>query len=166
MMQTLLLLLTAIILLACSTTKIASPTVVPTYDTIKSGDSIEYYETDFEARQKNYFELLQGSWVIDTMQRQARVVAEPLQNVTIQFNSDTTFSGQAPCNNIRGAYRLKGTSIKFLNVSGTKMACNNLEQETAFLSLLQQTVSAYSVTQNSLLLRDGASNVVFSARRQ
>ena len=128
-------------------------------------DSIEFYETDFEARQKNYRELLIGTWEIDSMHRQARMDVDFLTNVSITF-SDSTFTGSGGCNRISGKYTLKGTSIKFSNILSTKMACDRLEQETAFLQLLQSTVSAYTVTQNVLWLRDGSSNIVFHARKK
>lgn len=128
-------------------------------------DSIEFYETDFEARQKNYRELLLGTWVIDSMHRQARMDVDFLTNVSITF-SDSTFTGSGGCNRISGKYTLKGTSIKFSDIISTKMACERLDQETAFLDLLQSTVSAYTVTQNVLWLRDGSSNIVFHARKK
>ena len=128
-------------------------------------DSIEFYETTFEARQKNYRELLMGTWVIDSMYRQARMNPDYLSNVSITF-SDSTFTGSGGCNRISGKYILKGTSIKFSDIISTKMACDRLEQETAFLQLLQSTVSAYTVTQNVLWLRDGSSNIVFHASKK
>ena len=129
-------------------------------------DSIEYYETEFEVRQKNYKELLVGSWQIDTMHRQSRLPGEALSGVYLNFNTDSTFNGKAGCNNVSGIYTLKGTSIRFSNIISTKMACDKLEQESAMLQLLQNTVSAYTVDTKSLLLRDGASNIVFYASKK
>ena len=129
-------------------------------------DSIEYYETEFEVRQKNYKDLLIGSWQIDTMHRQSRLPGELLSGVYLNFTSDSTFNGKAGCNQVSGKYTLKGTSIRFGNIISTKMACDKLEQESALLQLLQNTVSAYTVDNKTLLLRDGASNVVFYASRK
>lgn len=131
-------------------------------DTIK----VEYYEVEIGVNQKNYKEQLAGHWSIDTMHRQARAVPEALSNVTLNFDTDSTFSGNTGCNNVTGTFRLKGTSIKFLVVNSTKRACEHLEQEAALQRLLVQTVSAYTVEGNVLLLRDGSSNVVFRAHRQ
>ncbi len=135
-------------------------------DTTMIKDSIEFYETEFEARQKNYLDILVGSWTIDTMHRQVRLPGENLTDVYLTFNTNSTFSGNAGCNRISGKFVLKGTSIKFENIISTKMACPKLEEETAFLKLLQETVSAYTVTQSTLWLRDGASNIVFHASRR
>ncbi len=135
-------------------------------DTTIQKDSIVYYEVDIVANQKNYMDLLIGSWAIDTMRRQSRMEAEPLTGIFIKFNADSSFNGNAGCNQMSGKYILKGTSIKFSNIITTKMACDKLEQETAFLQLLQETVSAYSVDKSKLLLRDGSSNIVFNASRK
>jgi heat shock protein HslJ len=138
--------------------------VVKMDTTIK--DSIEYYNVEIEANQKNYLDVLKGSWSLTTMKRQARIDAENLDKVYLTFNPDMTFTGFAGCNNIRGTYILKGTGIKFENIVATKMACNKLEQETAFLKLLQETVSTYTVDNKRLLLRDGSSNIVFEGERK
>jgi heat shock protein HslJ len=45
------------------------------------------------------------------------------------------------------------------------MACTQLEQESSFLKLLEQTVSAYSVSEKKLFLRDGSSNIVFECEK-
>jgi heat shock protein HslJ len=135
-------------------------------DTVRIVDSIEYYEVEIDVNQKNYMSQLAGSWTIDTMRRQARAVPEALSNVTISFDTDSTFSGSTGCNKVTGAFRLKGTSIKFLTINSTKMACEHLEREAVLQSLLSQTVSAYTVTNDILLLRDGASNVVFRGHRK
>jgi heat shock protein HslJ len=129
-------------------------------------DSIEYYETEFDIRQKNYMHLLIGEWRIDTMRRQARMDPEILSNVHMNFKSDSTFTGKASCNHISGKYTIKGTGIRFNNIISTKMACDQLEQEYEFLRLLQETVSAYTVTNNRLLLRDNSSNIIFTGRRR
>jgi heat shock protein HslJ len=128
-------------------------------------DSIEFYETDYEVRQKNYLNLMLGSWTVKTMKRQAMIEEEPLTNVSLNFTADSSFTGNGGCNRLSGRYTLKGTSIKFSRIITTKMACANIEQESAFLKLLEETVSAYSVSKNELLLRDGSSNIIFKAVR-
>ena len=160
-----LMILQTILLVACTPQSKTQQTVLEKEEVSLAKDSIEYYETDFEARQKNYREWLIGTWTIDTMRRQSQLPAEILSNVFLRF-SDSTFSGNAGCNQIWGKYTLKGTSIIFSDVISTKMACPNLDQEYAFLNLLQQTVSAYTVTDRTLLLRDGASNIIFNGVRK
>jgi len=135
------------------------------YDTTIK-DSVEFYETEIGVNQKNYLAQLMGGWTVNTMRRQSQSEEEQLSDVYIMFTSDSTFNGKAGCNNMSGKYELKGTSIKFSNIITTKMACDKLEQETAFLALLQNTVSAYTVSDEQLLLRDGSSNIVFISTKR
>jgi heat shock protein HslJ len=109
---------------------------------------------------------LEGKWEVVSMQRQQKADKETLSNVYIEFRNDLSFGGNASCNNMSGVYTLKGTSVKFSNIISTKMACNNLDQENAFLQLLEDRVSAYTVDANKLLLRDGSSNIVFECIRK
>jgi heat shock protein HslJ len=154
-----------LLLVACSGSKKSNRTATPApADIVK--DSIEFYEVGVEVRQKNHLDLLLGSWHISSMRRQSRMEEDLLTDVYITFVNDSAFNGNGGCNRISGKYILKGTGIKFSQVVATKMACEQLEKETAFLQLLQETVSAYTVTADQLLLRDGAANVVFTANRR
>jgi heat shock protein HslJ len=152
---------------ACSAQKQpGKPYKIVRGDTTIQKDSIEYYEVDVLGKQKNYMDLLVGSWTIDTMHRQSRMEAEALAGIFLNFNADSSFGGNAGCNSISGKYILKGTSIKLSNIIATKMACDRLEQETAILRLLEETVSAYTVDKSKLLLRDGSTNIIFHASRK
>jgi len=132
-------------------------------DTTK--DSVIFYDQEIKTKQKSYKKELEGKWEIVSMQRQQKAEKEMLSNVYIEFRNDFSFVGNAPCNKISGIYTLKGTGVKFTNIISTKMACNTLDQETAFLQLLEDRVSAYSVGPDKLLLRDGSSNIVFECNR-
>lgn len=138
----------------------------PVKEPMVVADSIEFYEVEIGVNQKNYMAQLAGSWSIDTMHRQARAIPEALSNVTLSFDTDSTFSGRTGCSTVAGTFRLKGTSIKFLTINSTKMACEQAEGEMALQRLLTQTVSAYTVDNDVLLLRDGSSNVVFRGHRK
>ena len=153
------------VLLSCTSTRNTERKRNIVYDTTLK-DSIEFYDQEIEIRQKDHLEKLMGGWNLVTMRRQSQMQEEPLSNVYILFTSDTSFTGKAGCNNMSGRFGLKGTSIKFSDIIITKMACDKLEQETAFLQLLQNTVSAYTVNENQLLLRDGASNIVFIGNKR
>lgn len=129
-------------------------------------DSVEFYEVNIEGRQKNYLEFLYGTWNITSMKRQAKMEEEKPSGAYLTLNKDLTFQGFAGCNRIGGIYEVKGAGIKFKNVLATKMTCTQLEQESEFLRLLQNTVSTYSIDKNKLLLRDGSSNIIFEADRK
>ena len=131
-----------------------------------SNDSTVWYDAEIGTRQKSYRKELQGNWLITIMRRQQKAIPEKMTGTTIGFGPDSTFNGKAPCNTMGGIYILKGTSIKFSKIISTKMACPEMEKEGEFLKLLQETVSAYSVSADKLLLRDGASNIVFECEKQ
>jgi len=129
-------------------------------------DSAVYYDAEIGTIQKSYKKELQGQWNITVMHRQQKAIPEKMTDVFIAFGPDSSFSGKAPCNKISGSYILKGTSIRFSKITSTIAACAQPEQEAYFLKLLEQTVSAYSVSDKKLYLRDGSSNIVFECQKQ
>jgi heat shock protein HslJ len=139
---------------------IVRPKVVESTDEV-----VEYYEVEVATTQKSSLNLLKGSWNVTSMRRQPRVDAELLTNASLTISGDSSFAGNTGCNRMSGKFILKGAGIKFDKIVTTKMACSNIEQEAALLKLLQQTISKYSVTQDSLYLRDGVGNIVFEAKR-
>lgn len=129
-------------------------------------DSVEYYETDFEVRQKDDKVKMIGKWNVKNMRRQQKAELENLSDVYIEFYEDSVFTGNAGCNKMRGIYTVKGSSVVFKHVLSTQRACNKMDQENAFLGLLENTVSAYTFNgNNKLLLRDGSSNIVFECKK-
>ena len=129
-------------------------------------DSTIWYDAEIGTRQRSYKKELQGNWTITVMHRQQKAVPEKLNGAVIGFGPDSAFTGKAPCNELGGVYTLKGTSIKFSKIVAAKNACPDTEKEGEFIRLLAGTVSAYSVSDEKLLLRDGASNIVFECERQ
>ena len=66
--------------------------------------------------------------------------------------SQKRFSGNGGCNQINGNYTLQKNEIHFTDVISTKMACNDIEFENTFLSILN-SVDRYEVKGNDLLLK-------------
>jgi heat shock protein HslJ len=128
-------------------------------------DSIIVVETEIEGRQRSDFNQMVGGWEVINMRRQQKAELETLSNVHIELKSDSTFTGRGGCNNIRGKFSVKGSSIRFGSIISTKIACDNLDKENAFLNLLENRISEYTYKGNELLLRDGASNIVFECKR-
>lgn len=119
-----------------------------------------------KADAKSFQKELAGTWRVISMRRQQKAELETLQNVSLTFpQTDTRFTGKAPCNNIHGTISLNGYSIRFQNIASTRMACDNMEQEGAFLNLLETRISAFTIDGNKLYLRDGISNIVFECVR-
>jgi len=78
--------------------------------------------------------------------------------VTATFADDGTLSGDAGCNTYSGTYEVDGDSMTIGPLASTMMACADEEvtqQEAAYLAALSN-VSTFSITGNSLELRDEA----------
>src|SRR5690606_27260164 len=58
-------------------------------------------------------------------------------------------SGHGGCNGIGGSFEADGNSLRFKNMVGTMMACENMAQESAFLQALQ-TVQRYRISGGQL----------------
>ena len=82
-------------------------------------------------------------------------------NITTEFGSDGTLSGNSGCNTYSGTYTVTGNQITIGPLASTRMACSDpagiMEQETQFLAALQ-TAATYNIENATLELRtkDGA----------
>lgn len=65
--------------------------------------------------------------------------------------TNSTVSGFSGCNNFNATLSKSNGTISFGNISETKMACPNLKEEQAFLSMLKN-VNRYEVVGNELHL--------------
>jgi heat shock protein HslJ len=59
--------------------------------------------------------------------------------------------GSAGCNRMNGTYQLDGQKLKFGPLATTRMACPDMQTETAFLKALQAT-TRYEISGSSLML--------------
>ena len=66
--------------------------------------------------------------------------------------AEKRFTGNGGCNQINGNYTLDKNEIKFTDVIATKMACNDIEFENAFLSTLS-SIDRYEINGNDLVLK-------------
>ena len=128
-------------------------------------DSLKQYDPTVRAIHRSYEKELLGRWQVLSMKRQQKVPEESLKDVFVEFKPDSTFFGKAPCNGMNGNYSLKGTSIRFQDIIVTDMACEFIQTESVFLKLLIETVAAFTISGDSLLLRDAAGNIVFVGQR-
>ena len=69
------------------------------------------------------------------------------------------FSGNGGCNQINGNYTLDKNEIKFTDIIATKMACNDIDFENAFLSTLGG-VDRYEIKGDDMLLKNRRETVV------
>lgn len=70
---------------------------------------------------------------------------------SIDFAADGKVTGKAPCNRYFGSYSGTLPQIAFAAMGATRMACPDLDAETAYFNALQ-TVTAAEVTTDRLLL--------------
>lgn len=68
--------------------------------------------------------------------------------------ANSTVSGFAGCNNFNASFTKVSGVTSFVNFSETKMACPNLQEEKAFLSMLK-SVNRYEVSGKELHLYKG-----------
>jgi len=82
-------------------------------------------------------------------------------DVSLKFEDDRV-SGNASCNNYFGSYTLEGDSLSLGPLGSTLMACENMEQETAYLKALSE-VRAVQIADGQLILTDeyGNARLVF-----
>ena len=157
--------LAVLVLAACTTTKKTTLTSNGSNQALSEpADSIVYYKTTFEAEQKDYLPFMLGNWVVQTMQRQAKLPEETL-NISLQLNEDRTFVARTGCGDMKGTYTVKGVSIKFHHIDFNRSNCANSEQLDEMVRLLTYTVSMYTVNGNMLTLKDNSSNNIFRATR-
>jgi heat shock protein HslJ len=64
---------------------------------------------------------------------------------------DNRVQGFAGCNSLGGFYELKGSSLKFREITTTLMACADMETETKLKEVLE-TIDNYSIRRNNLSL--------------
>ncbi len=66
--------------------------------------------------------------------------------------NEKRFSGNGGCNQVNGNYSIDKNSIRFGEVTSTKMSCDDIEFENTFLSTLN-SIDRYEVNGNDLLLK-------------
>ena len=76
-----------------------------------------------------------------------------------------SFSGNGGCNQVNGNYSVDKNEIRFTEVVSTKMSCNDIEFENAFLSTLGG-VDRYEVNGSDLLLKKKKETVLVLRPKQ
>ncbi|MCC6725454.1 MAG: META domain-containing protein [Saprospiraceae bacterium] len=93
--------------------------------------------------------LANSYWTLTAAKLGRKTVQFPkAAEVSLQF-SEEKISGKAPCNSFFGEYEAKGSAIKVGEIGSTKRACDKMEQEDIFLSLLSKA-NSYSIEGDKL----------------
>ena len=85
-------------------------------------------------------------------------------HITFDVNAKR-FSGNGGCNQVNGNYSVDKNEIRFTEVVSTKMSCNDIEFENAFLSTLGG-VDHYEVNGSDLLLKKKKETVLVLRPKQ
>lgn len=86
------------------------------------------------------------------------------ESFNLTFHEDGNLSGVGACNRLMGSYRLleKGR-IEIGPLASTRMMCHDMERETQFFTIVEETTS-YEIDGTMLLLfRDGEMRAVLEA---
>jgi heat shock protein HslJ len=65
--------------------------------------------------------------------------------------SDRRVSGSSGCNTFHGSFKISGSKLKFSPLATTRMACPDMDTESAFLKALENT-ETYNVSDDTLTL--------------
>jgi heat shock protein HslJ len=111
-------------------------------------------------------ELAGTRWVLTQLGSDPVVSAEgrPEQFITLD-SSQQRVAGNAGCNRLLGSYALEGDHLSFSQMATTRMACPDMERETALLKSLEATKS-WRIDGAQLELLDAGANLLarFQAR--
>ncbi|MBK9334356.1 MAG: META domain-containing protein [Ignavibacteria bacterium] len=110
------------------------------------------FSTDLSAQE---ISLTGKKWMLTELQK--GVVSESsdkMQTPYLIFSEDGSFTGNASCNSISGSYTFDGKYKLKMTAASTRMMCENMETETAFLKALQKTNNVI-LKDNVLMLQSG-----------
>lgn len=95
-----------------------------------------------------------GRWVVAEMKGVPVQQSGGRRDAHISFDvSQKQFSGNGGCNQINGTYTVGRNSIDFKDVTSTRMACQDLAFEKAFLEALA-SVNKYELKGEELVLKN------------
>lgn len=101
---------------------------------------------------------LHDIWVLEEMNGNAVSKEEfggrDVPNMEININNNR-FSGYSGCNRMTGGIFYEDDVLRFTQVATTRMACPNMDKESAFLTALNGS-TAYKVENNRLYLSNGS----------
>lgn len=99
--------------------------------------------------------LTQNHWVLVELQGQPVIHAGTNKRASLEFTAEgNKVTGSTGCNRMFGTYTLSGDEkIAFNNIGSTRMACQDMNEENAFLKALDST-NAYGISGKELLLKN------------
>lgn len=81
-------------------------------------------------------------------------IEQETDSFTLQFSAaDKMVAGRTNCNRFFGGYELKGAEIDFKDMGMTRMACPDMQYESAFVEMLDEA-DRYKIRGSELTLFD------------
>ena len=113
---------------------------------------------------KNMVKLTDVKWVLETLDGNKPEMKESGNEVFIRLNgTEKRISGMAGCNRFFGNYEMEGKKLKFSHMGSTRMACPDMEIESVFFKMLEDTDS-FVIKDNKLsLMQKGKVLAVFKS---
>ncbi len=99
---------------------------------------------------RNMAKLNGVKWVLQTLNGEDVKLTDQNSEIFIQFNEvEKRVNGRAGCNRFFGNYEMEGHKLQFSPMGATRMACPDLQIETAFFQMLNE-VDALNIKDNKL----------------
>lgn len=114
---------------------------------------IKYIDKSIDKDSVPKAELVETYWKLTELMGQpvAKTPQDKKETHIILKKQDNRVQGFAGCNSLSGIYELKGTSLRFREITTTLMACADMETEMKLKEVLER-VDNYSIRQNNLSL--------------
>lgn len=93
---------------------------------------------------------LASQWVLESFNNKNFIISTKSSYITIN-NDLKIYEGDGGCNSVSGEVVVKDDTIKFGKATMTKMACDNLEQESLFIQSLNKATK-YKIVGGELFL--------------
>ena len=108
------------------------------------------------------------TWVLTGYLSEGKIVS-PVSGttITLTFGNDNNLGGSAGCNHYFASYALKGTKITIGQAGSTEMYCITpgvMEQESAYISLLQKSVSVTAGTETLTFVDTAGTTILTFAK--
>ncbi len=101
---------------------------------------------------RNNEQLTGVKWIIESLDGKKLGKTISGNEIFIQFNdAEKRVSGLAGCNRFFGGYEQDGKKLKFSHMGATRMACPDMNTETSFFQMLENT-DGYSIKDHILSL--------------
>lgn len=128
------------------------------------GDPNKVVKADTPNIRKGFDDLI-GKWRIVSIKPDKAQAPVSFNNGYFEFRADNTMSGSGGCNSFSGSFKLIGNSIRFRDITGTSMKCDNMDLEYMLMKYLGYISALQVNNKNEVYLKDSSPEGVILLRR-